>query len=416
MSFETIDQWPVPSYLNIEGQVQLNRHHSFNDYPEDIYQKWNMDPAIENLKEVTNVVLYVGNLKLGDYVMLNPFLNSLRKAFPSSHIELMGNPVPPARALITGDKLVDSIFDVKRMKHRPWSLPEYIRWGKLKRKMGKIDLLIDTQRQFLPSVALKTVLSPEKNIGYSSGSFFSDWKIDESGRNKVHATFQIAVILKRLGIPLVYPLHILSVPIAIQDRVNAFFQKNEMDRTIALFPFTAEMNDCRSWPREHFIKLGEVLVNNGYSIILMGATSEIEELKKMRDKIGGRSFLIDWTQFELSEKDSIFLSMACLKKCVLSFSCMSGGGHLAAALGVRTLVFAPFERLDKFAPLGPNVWSLFCNIPCSPCVVKGKLACKGDRWCVHSISPDIVKNAIDQCVSSPEKMSLVNDRSVVRAC
>jgi ADP-heptose:LPS heptosyltransferase len=149
----------------------------------------------------------------------------------------------------------------------------------------------------------------------------------------------------------------------------------------------------------------------------MGSGSEMKELRKIRSDIGKGAFLSDPEEFGVSPRDSIYLSMACLQNCELSFSCMSGGGHLAAALGVRTLVFAPYERLHKFAPLGPNVWSLYTDISCTPCKVRGRLPCKGERWCVHAISPEIAAEAILYCISLPKNESLVSDtQGSVRSC
>ena len=416
MSYETINRWPVSQATGAAGEVQLNRHLSFDDYPEERCLRWNSENAVGSLKECRNIVVYIGSLKLGDYIMLNPTLNTLRAAFPSANITLMANPVPPVRTMLAGDGLVDSVFRVKGMKHRPWSLAEYLRWGReLKAALGRIDLLVDTERIFLPSLALRGVLHPKHTIGYCADSLFSDWKIDESGRAGVHDTFQTAVLLRRLGIPLAFPLHRLPIPPLVKEKVDLFFSEREMDRTIAIFPFTADSGDLKRWPADCFVELSGLLVDEGYSVVLMGSPQEMDGLERIRSKIGKGAFLSDCRLFGLSEDDSIYVSMACLKNCELSFSCMSGGGHLAAALGVRTLVFAPFERLDKFAPIGPNVWSLFCDIPCSPCRVRGNIECNGERWCVYAVSPRIVKEAMDRCIAQPLLQSLVYERSGVRA-
>jgi len=70
----------------------------------------------------------------------------------------------------------------------------------------------------------------------------------------------------------------------------------------------------------------------------------------------------------------------------------SGGTHLAAMLGVKTLcLHAGVGSLESHGPLGGNVVVLKCfNLPCSPCGLTELAACAYGHRCMRAISPERV--------------------------
>lgn len=79
----------------------------------------------------------------------------------------------------------------------------------------------------------------------------------------------------------------------------------------------------------------------------------------------------------------------------------SGGTHLAAMLGVRTLcLHAGVSALETQGPLGRNVVVLKCfDLPCARCGLTSLAACSYDHRCMQAITPQRVIAEIEEMLA-----------------
>ena len=130
-------------------------------------------------------------------------------------------------------------------------------------------------------------------------------------------------------------------------------------------------------------------------VLLFGSPSQVAHLEEMADEIGGHVH-IPYLESGVGAEDELFLCMALLRCVSAAVSNDSGGAHLAAALGTRTLVVAPMARLARFGPCGERAWAVQTDLPCFPCSRSDGGACKRDRWCLRAISPSMVVEALEE--------------------
>jgi ADP-heptose:LPS heptosyltransferase len=147
-------------------------------------------------------------------------------------------------------------------------------------------------------------------------------------------------------------------------------------------------------PRRFYVDLAKMVARDR-PVLLFGSPSQVVHLKEMADEIGGRAY-IPYLESGVGAEDELFLCMALLKRVSAAVSNDSGGAHLAAALGARTLAIAPIARLARFGPCGERTWAMQTDLPCFPCPRSDGGACKGARWCLQAISPSMVVEALEK--------------------
>jgi len=257
--------------------------------------------------------------------------------------------------------------------------------------MGEADLFIDTQRQFVPSLLFSLCFKYKHRIGYSSKCFFSDWKFKEPDRHKVHDTFQTLILARRLGIEPPDPLHRILIPENFEQIAGDLWEKYGFGEAVAMFPYSAW--PVKDWDSEYFLSLGRMLLKEGFRVLLFGGPGNFENLRNLADLMGKGAY-VPYLLTDLSIDQEMYLSMALLKRAALTLSVDSGGAHLSAALGTKTLVISLLSRVDKFMPVGKQVWSIYPGIECSPCPDRNMKACGGKRWCAKGITPQILYEAV----------------------
>ncbi|KUK39067.1 MAG: ADP-heptose:LPS heptosyltransferase [Synergistales bacterium 54_24] len=388
---EPVRKWPF-NLSGSRGNVVLYRV-SPQDYPSELYLPWYEDPIYKKLK-VESLLFYIGGMALGDTVMINPTLAAFRGAFPGARFYIVGHPAPPVVRLLEEAGLMDELLWSYIPKHRLNSFPKYVELWRYGRRVGRIDLLVDTQRQFVPSLVLSFVFRYRRRLGYSCKGFFSDWRFPEPGRESVHDSYQSLMLARRLGIPPADPFHRLVVPPRIEELSERLVASRGWGEAVALFPLTAKLEASKCMPRRFYVDVARMIARDR-PVLLFGSPSQVARLEEMADEIGGHVH-IPYLESGVGAEDELFLCMALLRRVSAAVSNDSGGAHLAAALGTRTLVVAPMARLVRFGPCGERAWAVQTDLPCFPCSRSDAGTCKGDRWCLRAISPSMVVEALEK--------------------
>ncbi|MDD4438543.1 MAG: glycosyltransferase family 9 protein [Tissierellia bacterium] len=396
---DEVTQYPLMHDGKQLGDVVLYKHVP-RDYDNKNWASYLENPEYKRMG-VKKILFYIGEIRLGDYIMINPTLAAFKKAFPDSEMYILGSPKPPVQKLIKEAFGGSTILWCPIVKHRLNTIPRYKRWKEYSDQVGGVDLLVDTQRRFLPSIALKFTTSYTWNIGYSAHCLFSNFKFQEPQRENVHDTFQSLMLARRLGISVTLPYHQISIPSFIEKKVKEWV--SVFKNYVCLFPYIADKGGTKQWLREYFVELGLLLTANGFHVFLLGAPNQSKDLEKMAQEIGDKSMVATPSIVDIDEQEEIFFSAAILKNASLAISSDSGGAHFSAALGTPTLTIAPFTRLNRYAPFGSRSWVIGAQLPCSPCNPRKELVCKGERWCVKGVTPQIVFSASQYILSQKGK-------------
>ncbi len=264
-------------------------------------------------------ILIIRGGALGDFILTLPAVKLLRDAYPAAHLELLGNvrflALAENRFYANAIRSLDSA-DFASFFARDAPLP-----AKLGGYFASFDLIIsylfDPERIF------------EANVARCSAARFL------TGSPKFHeaenAARQLARPLESLGLE----LRETSAHLFFPDDAN----REILSGTIALHPGSGSRR--KNWPIENWVELGDRLLEEGRSLLVVGGEADREEIATLRARWEKQPvrFAIDWPLPELAAwlAGSTFAGHD------------SGVSHLAAAAGARCFLL--------FGPTDPKVWA-----------------------------------------------------------
>ncbi|MBE0538247.1 MAG: glycosyltransferase family 9 protein [Ignavibacterium sp.] len=125
----------------------------------------------------------------------------------------------------------------------------------------------------------------------------------------------------------------------------------------------------KRWPEKYFVELGNLLINNGYSLALFGGKIDKEICARLSHEIPG---IID-----LSNEDDLLQTAADMKLCEAVVCNDSGLMHVASAVKTNVIaIFGSSVKVFGFAPYNCNNLILENNfLNCRPCSHIGRSSC-----------------------------------------
>lgn len=144
---------------------------------------------------------------------------------------------------------------------------------------------------------------------------------------------------------------------------------------VALSPGRSEAWHFIRWGEEHFVATGEALHRDfGAQLLLVGGRSEVAIAERMAGMFTARGVRV----IDATGRSDLHRTKALLRLCDLLVCNDSGPMHLSAAVGTPTLaVFGPSNHW-QWGPYGERHRVERLDLPCSPCIVIGKLGiCPG---------------------------------------
>jgi len=192
---------------------------------------------------------------------------------------------------------------------------------------------------------------------------------------------------------LLRPLGLQSIPSLneIQDQSSNFIGPNTLlptflkdmnwDKTIVLHP--KSQGSALEWPLENYVHLANLLVTEGYSVLLTGTEKEgvlFRHLFQLGDS------LIDSTG-----KLTLIELISVLSKTKALAACSTGPLHISAMLNIRSVGLYSMRKPihpGRWKPLGVNSVSLVFNENCPTCA-KGVIC-----QCLRKIPVNMLRNAL----------------------
>ncbi|MHB8852878.1 MAG: glycosyltransferase family 9 protein [Ignavibacteriaceae bacterium] len=138
----------------------------------------------------------------------------------------------------------------------------------------------------------------------------------------------------------------------------------------------------KMWPKQYFIDLCKMLLNDGFRIVIFGGKSDINLCAELTEKIPG--------SLNLCNEDKILLTAVNIKKCQAVICNDSGLMHAATAVGTPVLaIFGSTVTEFGFAPYKSKN-SILENklLTCRPCTHIGRESCPKKHFkCMLELTP-----------------------------
>ncbi|MEO0232510.1 MAG: lipopolysaccharide heptosyltransferase II [candidate division WOR-3 bacterium] len=154
--------------------------------------------------------------------------------------------------------------------------------------------------------------------------------------------------------------------------------KLDFKNYVVFAPF-ASFGPSKEWPKEYYIKLGEIFENNNFKVIILGSKKDVKKFEKWEKKFidfVGKLNLIEVSY--LIKNSKIFIGND------------SGLFHLANALDIPSIGIYGSSSPLWTGPLSKNSIYIYKNLECSPCF-KRKCFKKENKYeCLYKIKPEEV--------------------------
>lgn len=362
---------------------------------------------------------------VGDACMATPTLESLRSAFPKSH--LVGIMTPVVAELLEATSENNTwfndvvVFSKRRNKRSPSKGFNVVsRLGiisELRRKKIDIHLLL-TNSWWSAAVAhwgrAKTI------VGYRRdwrGYYLTDGlpvPKEGSKRKPISAVDYYQAIGEWIGCNTTSKR--MRLPLSSEDSAQADELWNQLDfcssQSTVVINSNAAKDSSRVWPRTHVADLARRLADEGYQVLLHCGPGERIFAETIVREVGNPRVASMGIRDELP----ISLSRGVLSKASVVVSTDSGARHMAVALD-RPVV-------SLFGSTSP-AWTKTYNRPeielaekldCAPCY---RRECPlGHHYCMQKLSVDRVLRAVQRLMSDTNTQSgkLASRQEVNQAC
>jgi len=140
----------------------------------------------------------------------------------------------------------------------------------------------------------------------------------------------------------------------------------------------------KRWTEEGFAGLGDLLIENGYQVMLLGAPGDKNLLKSIMDRMKTSPAMV--CDINLKVLGAVIKRLDCL---VCNDSAPS---HIAQAVGTRAVVLYGPTHDEVTGPLDREQHQIARNpIPCAPCWLPGaKLSCQHHFQCWKGLESEMV--------------------------
>ena len=339
----------------------------------------------ENLKNINKIGVYVNVPGLGDMLFIIPLFRALKKGFPNAKVIFIGRMgreyVTP---ILKSCPYIDGILEYDF--YTPRDFKHNIKFiANLRRE--KFDLLVDTQRKFLPSLIL-ALGGARYRVGYSLGGFFSHFPIKEKDRKNRHTADVSLDLARALGLEVSLELEVCLREQNLKSAQKFFTEKGikKDDKLAGLIPSAGMPDKC--WEPEKFGELARRLHADGFRIICFGADSDKETIDALKRHAGMPIVEADYAG------KSVLDTAAIMQWCSVIIGNDSGPLHLAAAVGAPCVgIYGP-SLPTRFGLIGKKTKTMCLYLNCSPC---SQEKCE-HRKCLTDITVDEVYEAVSAVI------------------
>lgn len=322
-------------------------------------------------------ILVVGVNWLGDSLLTTPAFKALKKKFPGSYLGVMV--VGRVREVFEGNPYIDEVivFDERGQQKGFFAKLKFIKF--LKKK--KFDTVFLIHRSFTRAL-ICFLAGIRLRIGYRrlKNSFILNKKV-EPPKGLVHRQDHYLYLFEKSGIVIEDRLPNFFISEGTRKKIDKDLEPIKKEHPIHIGINPSANWELKRWPGSYFADLSDSLARDfKAAIIFIGTEAQRRVIEEVRAKMSQSSF-------NFSGKTSLKELGALMENLKLFISNDSGPAHLAASLGVNTLVIFGPTSAEATAPRGKAVKVVKKNVDCQiPCY---RLDCQ-DNTCLKDLSVDEV--------------------------
>lgn len=334
-------------------------------------------------------ILIIAPNWIGDAVMTQPLLASLRNQYPESNIDVLASTwvAPIYRACSEVNQVIEAKFEHKQLQ-----------WG-LRKQLARELAVNKYQACFVLPNSLKSALIPwlaniPFRVGYRGELRFGLINVALDNPNKINRPPMVEHYLALSQ--LLNEEQSTSIIGSLAPKLNVLTAAKQSVQTkllsakiepanIYVMCPGAEYGPTKRWPTNHFSALAQRLIasNPNTQIILLGSKSDHVLAQEITSQAKQDTHIHNWCGDTTLDE-----AIALIGMCKAVVSNDSGLMHIAAAL--KTPQVAIFGSSDPAhtPPLSDKAKVIWLNLPCSPC---HKRECPlGHLKCLNEILPEQV--------------------------
>ncbi len=327
-------------------------------------------------------ILVIHQGALGDFVLALPGLETLRKAFPEARLVIMG--YPRILELVEKRFYADEILSVDQKGMASFFVPEGFLDLALSKFFKAFDLAIVFGKDGEGTIVRNLRRVCQGRILHINS--FPSW--DE----KVHLTDHLLKQFAQYGFPASGSNPKLYLKESDREWARDFWRSKgvtleEQSKVILLHPGSGSKK--KVWPLERFLNLARTLQDRlGSKILIVHGPAEGPEVQKAFEGMGPSAPLL--------AKGLTLLQLASVMEgCWFFIGNDSGVSHMAAALGVPTIVvFGPTDQ-RVWSPRGERIFVVRRGVHCFPCPQERFFHCK-DVECLRVIGVGEVLKGLER--------------------
>jgi ADP-heptose:LPS heptosyltransferase len=329
--------------------------------------------ATHSLKKETEVrsILVIHQGALGDFILALPGLETLRNAFPHAKSVIMG--YPRILELVEKRFYAQEILSIDQKGMATF----FVREGSLDLPLSQFfrtfDLVVFFGKDGEGTVVGNLRRVCQGNILQINS--FPPW--DE----KIHLTDHLLKQFAQYGLSASESNPKLHLNGSDQKWAMDFWErkgvrKEERSKVVILHPGSGSRK--KVWPLDRFLSLAHMLQDHlGSKILVVLGPAEGIEVQRTFEGMGTNSFI-------LAKGLSLLQLASVMEGCWFFIGNDSGISHMAAALGLPTIViFGPTDQ-RVWSPRGEKTLVVRRGVYCSPCPQERFFQCK-DFECLRGI-------------------------------
>ena len=338
-------------------------------------------------------ILIFRNGSFGDTICALPAINTIRKNFPDSDIDIMTN--SGGKTLVSIENIIDGSMINEFINYLGTDKKKLVKKIKEKKYNLFIELPQD-QATFISQIRNIIIVRFIFKIQYAFGWEIGATRLFKKEQEK-YFTFKderkrLLNILEKNGLTSYKQKFPLNISEKDAQVVTDLIKKHNLsDKSNNLALVVGAKRHSNRWPIEYFRELALYFSTKGFNIIIVGGKE---------DQVLAEQLLSIANTYDFTGKLTPMQSAVMLQSCRQTVSNDTGPMHLSYA--VETPVVAVFSARDypnKWFPPEGNIVLRDYDIECSVCFTESCL----DNQCMKSITVRTVIGAMEDLLQKSEK-------------